>query len=160
MFYTISSIKPICRKLHTFGHKLVLVTGFFDLLHSEHILFLQAAKKAGDFLIVAVESDARARALKGDNRPIQTQLTRATQLREYSDYIILLPDNFNNVSAYLTLLYAVHPAVYAVSSHTSHLNYKRQLVQRCGGVLQIVHKHNPKVSSTKLIRQGILSSHV
>ncbi|MFH2085243.1 MAG: adenylyltransferase/cytidyltransferase family protein [bacterium] len=80
MFYTISSIGPVCRKLHAAGCKLVLATGFFDLLHAEHIKFLAKAKAAGDILIVAVESDERARVLKGEGRPIEPQPVRCQHL--------------------------------------------------------------------------------
>src|SRR3990172_12032671 len=57
------------------GKKIVLVTGVFDLLHDEHRNFLKVAKKAGDFLIVGLESDTRVRALKGVGRPVHDQLT-------------------------------------------------------------------------------------
>lgn len=62
------------------GRKLVLTNGCFDLLHPGHVLFLQQAAALGDALFVAINSDASVRALKGPQRPIQTQLERATML--------------------------------------------------------------------------------
>src|SRR3989339_1270107 len=139
MFYTISSIAPLARQLHVEGKKIVLATGFFDLLHQEHINFLRKAKAAGDILIVAVESDERARKLKGEGRPIETQLLRCQHLLDLElpagpgpaghnniparpgpnghmvDYVIYLPNDFDNPVAFENLISAVRPYVYAVS---------------------------------------------
>jgi len=180
--YTIQTITPICRKLHAHklrqqpesqacvatDHKLVLVTGFFDLLHSEHINFLQKAREEGDILIVAVESDTRARHLKGEGRPIETQSVRAknllsltepiesTETRKVVDFVILLPDNFNTPDAHKSLIQAVHPDILAVSSHTKHQEKKSQLVTEFGGKLVVVHLHNPAISTTKIIAKNQL----
>ncbi len=58
------------------GLKIVLVTGVFDLLHQEHVIFLAKAKSGGDLLIVAIESDMRVKKIKGNDRPIQGQADR------------------------------------------------------------------------------------
>lgn len=160
MFYTISSIAPVCRKLHAAGRTLVLATGFFDLLHTEHITFLKRAKAVGDVLIVAVESDARARKIKGKGRPIEFQQTRCTKVTQCHggtvvDYVIALRDDFNNPAAYEELMHAVHPDVYAVSSHTSYQKLKQRLTEKYGGKLVVVHEFNPHISTTQIIK-GII----
>ena len=152
MFYTISSITPICHVLHTDGKKIVLATGFFDLLHEEHTNFLKKAKEAGDILVVAVESDARARELKGEGRPIETQSTRCQKLEPYADYIISLPRDFDHFEAYDSLMSAVRPEIYAVSSHTEHQKNKSFLAKKYGGRLVVVHEFNPDISTTLIIR--------
>ena len=144
---------PVCRQLSAVGQKVILATGFFDLLHQEHINFLRAAKKAGDILIVAVESDERARILKGEGRPIETQSTRLAKLEPYADYLISLGDDFNNPAAFESLIAAVKPTYLAVSSHTSHQEKKSALGEKYGGSLKIVHTHNPAVSTTNIINQ-------
>lgn len=151
MHYTIKTIKPVCDKLRAAGRQLVLVTGFFDLLHAEHINFLQKAKEAGDTLIVAVESDERARVLKGEGRPIETQSVRAEHLEPYANYIITLGPDFNNPIAFESLISAVRPAKLAVSSHTAHQDKKQALVSKYGGTLQVVYQHNDAVSTTKIL---------
>ena len=158
MFYTISSIEPVCSKLRSEGKKIVLATGFFDLLHAEHINFLQKAKSAGDILIVAVESDLRARETKGEGRPVETQSLRCEKVSHYADYIIALPDDFNNFDAYESLMSAVKPSLYAVSEHTTHIKSKTFLVEKYGGQLQVVHGFNPSISTTQLINQGIIDT--
>ena len=73
--------------------KKVLVGGCFDILHYGHIYFLKKAKKLGDTLIVALESDENTRKLKGPKRPIHTQKQRAEILKslKFVDEVILLP---------------------------------------------------------------------
>lgn len=158
MFYTISSIEPVCLKLRGESKKIVLATGFFDLLHSEHINFLQKAKSAGDVLIVAVESDLRAKEAKGEGRPIETQSLRCKKVSQYVDYVIALPDDFNNFDAYESLMAAIKPSIYAVSEHTAHIKSKTFLVEKYGGQLQVVHAFNPSISTTQLINQGIIDT--
>lgn len=153
MFYTISSIAPVCAQLHAEGKKIVLATGFFDLLHQEHVNFLSKAKGAGNILIVGVESDARARQLKGEGRPVETQAIRCQKVAAYTDYVIALSDDFDSQSAYESLMSAIRPAVYAVSSHTQFLDNKRLLTEKYGGQLVVVHHWNPSISSTKIIRE-------
>ncbi len=52
------------------GERLVMTNGCFDLLHEGHVAYLQAARKLGDRLIVAVNDDDSVRRLKGDDRPV------------------------------------------------------------------------------------------
>ncbi len=153
MLYTIESVSPLCRQLHLDGKKIVLATGFFDLLHQEHINFLTKAKAAGDILIVAVESDARAQKLKGEGRPVETQTIRCAHVASYSNYVIALPADFDHFEAYDSLMAAVRPNIYAVSSHTDHLPNKAFLTEKYGGKLVVVHDFNPVVSTTKLLSQ-------
>jgi cytidyltransferase-like protein len=169
MFYTIKSITPLCQKFHKEGKTLVLATGFFDLLHTEHLNFLRKAKAAGDILIVAVESDERARLLKGEGRPIETQQVRCAHLLTLTtpgvisqhnetpgisnlvDYVIALGDDFDHFESYDSLMSAIRPEVYAVSSHTNHQQNKAFLTEKYGGRLVVVHDLNPKISTTKII---------
>ena len=152
MFHTIASIAPICHDLRSKNYKLVLVTGFFDLLHAEHLNFLRKAKAVGDILIVAVESDKRARITKGEGRPIETQQLRCQKLSKHADYVIALPSDFDNFEAYNSLMSAIRPQIYAVSSHTSHQKTKDFLVEKYGGKLVVVHNFNPEISTTQIIQ--------
>ena len=60
--------------------KLVLTIGCFDLLHTGHVRYLEEARGCGDALIVAVNSDASVRELKGTDRPLNGELDRAEVL--------------------------------------------------------------------------------
>ncbi|OIN03767.1 bifunctional D-glycero-beta-D-manno-heptose-7-phosphate kinase/D-glycero-beta-D-manno-heptose 1-phosphate adenylyltransferase HldE [Oceanisphaera psychrotolerans] len=54
------------------GEKIVMTNGCFDILHAGHVSYLNHARQLGDRLIVAVNTDASVRALKGDGRPVNT----------------------------------------------------------------------------------------
>lgn len=62
------------------GRRVVLTNGVFDLLHTGHLYYLQKARALGDALIIAINSDASVRALKGPLRPVQTEEQRAYAL--------------------------------------------------------------------------------
>jgi rfaE bifunctional protein nucleotidyltransferase chain/domain len=62
------------------GKKLVLTNGCFDLLHAGHVRYLEEARRLGDALIVAVNSDASVRELKGPDRPLNMEQDRAEVL--------------------------------------------------------------------------------
>ncbi len=62
------------------GGKVGFTNGCFDLLHPGHISTLQQAKEACDYLVVAINSDASVKRLKGPSRPVQDETARATIL--------------------------------------------------------------------------------
>lgn len=57
--------------------RLVFTNGVFDLLHTGHVDVLLAARRAGDALVVGVNSDASVQRLKGPGRPVRNQAERA-----------------------------------------------------------------------------------
>ncbi len=58
------------RQAQAHGERIVMTNGCFDILHAGHVRYLQEAAQLGDRLVVAVNSDASVRRLKGDSRPI------------------------------------------------------------------------------------------
>lgn len=62
------------------GRRLVLTNGCFDLLHAGHVALLEQARAHGDLLVVAINSDASVRALKGAPRPLLPEAERAELL--------------------------------------------------------------------------------
>jgi rfaE bifunctional protein nucleotidyltransferase chain/domain len=62
-------IHAIVGALRTLGLKVVLTSGSFDIIHEGHSMYLEAARRFGDFLIVGVDSDEKIRARKGTHRP-------------------------------------------------------------------------------------------
>ena len=72
------------------GGRRVFTNGVFDILHVGHVRYLQAARALGDCLIVGLNSDASARALKGERRPLVPQGERAELLAALAcvDYVI------------------------------------------------------------------------
>jgi D-beta-D-heptose 7-phosphate kinase/D-beta-D-heptose 1-phosphate adenosyltransferase len=62
------------------GRRVVLTNGCFDLLHPGHLALLEAARAEGDLLVVAINSDASLRDLKGTGRPLVPERERAEAL--------------------------------------------------------------------------------
>jgi D-beta-D-heptose 7-phosphate kinase/D-beta-D-heptose 1-phosphate adenosyltransferase len=62
------------------GKRIVFTNGCFDLLHAGHLSLLNGAAKQGDVLVLAINSDASVRRLKGAERPLVPQAERATML--------------------------------------------------------------------------------
>jgi D-beta-D-heptose 7-phosphate kinase/D-beta-D-heptose 1-phosphate adenosyltransferase len=63
------------------GCRVVLTNGCFDILHPGHVALLEAARREGDRLIVAINSDASVARLKGAGRPLLPAAERAEALR-------------------------------------------------------------------------------
>jgi D-beta-D-heptose 7-phosphate kinase/D-beta-D-heptose 1-phosphate adenosyltransferase len=90
------------------GKKVVFTNGCFDILHLGHIKYLEQAAALGDKLIIAVNSDASVRKLKGLKRPIFPQKGRARLVAalECVDYVIIF-----NADTPLNLIKALKPDV-------------------------------------------------
>ncbi|MDO9757904.1 bifunctional D-glycero-beta-D-manno-heptose-7-phosphate kinase/D-glycero-beta-D-manno-heptose 1-phosphate adenylyltransferase HldE [Glaesserella parasuis] len=63
-------LKVIVKQSKTRGEKIVMTNGCFDILHPGHVSYLENARKLGDRLIVAVNTDESVKRLKGESRPI------------------------------------------------------------------------------------------
>lgn len=79
------------RDLQRRGRRVVFANGCFDLLHPGHVLLLERAKRLGDALVVAVNSDRSVKALKGPARPVLPQRARATLVAALAsvDYVTI-----------------------------------------------------------------------
>tara|TARA_Y100000816_G_C25980253_1_gene511785 strand:+ start:467 stop:949 length:483 start_codon:yes stop_codon:yes gene_type:complete len=86
----LDSLKKICLELREHGKKIIFTNGCFDILHSGHIHSLVEAKKNGDILIVAINSDKSVKKIKGKSRPIIHESNRSLILSclYFVDYII------------------------------------------------------------------------
>jgi rfaE bifunctional protein nucleotidyltransferase chain/domain len=71
-------------ELRALGRRLVFTNGCFDLLHVGHVRYLAEARRLGDALLVAINSDASVRALKGAGRPVMKEAERAEILAALS----------------------------------------------------------------------------
>lgn len=74
---TLQEAKEECDRLKGLGEKIVFTNGCFDIIHPGHTRYLHSARKSGDYLIVAVNSDRSVKAIKGQKRPILPQQVRA-----------------------------------------------------------------------------------
>lgn len=87
---TKNQLKQILVKLKQQGKKIVFTNGCFELIHAGHIGYLNKAKKLGNILVVAVNTDSSIRKLKGKKRPIVSQKDRMEVLSALHciDYVV------------------------------------------------------------------------
>ena len=87
-------LKKILEKHKSVGKKIAFTNGCFDILHVGHVRYLNEAKSLADILVVAVNSDASVRKIKGDKRPLVPQNERAEVLSalEFVDYIVIFDE--------------------------------------------------------------------
>jgi D-glycero-beta-D-manno-heptose 1-phosphate adenylyltransferase len=124
---------------------IVLANGCFDTLHVGHIRYLEGARREGDILAVAVNSDSSVCALKGASRPILPETARAALVGALRavDYVVLF--NEPNVEA---LLEDLHPNVHAKGTdYTADSVPERATSARLGIRVAIVG--DPKDHSTR-----------
>lgn len=137
--------------------KIVLVGGCFDVLHPGHVIFLEKAKKAGDRLIVLLESDEKVKILKGVNRPAHTQKSRAKVLSalKFVDLVISLPF-MENEAEYDRLIAKIKPDIIATTyGHASASHYQRS-AKLVGAKLKYVTKFIGNHSTTRLLKKNLV----
>ncbi len=77
---SLAAVVRAVRRVQAEGRRVVFTNGCFDLLHRGHIRYLERARALGDFLVVAINSDASVRRLKGPARPVVPAESRAEVL--------------------------------------------------------------------------------
>lgn len=118
------------------GERIVLANGCFDLLHVGHVRYLEGARRQGDILVVAVNSDASERRLKGPARPVLPERARAELVAALAavDYVLLFGEP--DVEG---LLEALQPDVHAKGTdYTAETVPERALAARLGIRVAIV----------------------
>src|SRR5688572_18331626 len=129
------------------GRTISLANGCFDLLHVGHVRYLQGAATEADRLVVAINSDASTRALKGEGRPILDQHARAELVAALAcvDYVVIFDDP--TVDRLLNLL---KPDVHCKGTdYTLETVPERETVRAYGGRVAIVG--DPKDHSTRAL---------
>ena len=134
------------------GESITLANGGFDLLHVGHVRFLRGAKDLGGRLVVAVNSDASVRALKGAGRPLVPAEERAEILAALADVdaVVIFPEP--DVRA---LIREIRPDVHAKGTdYTAETVPERDEVLACGGRVEIVGD-SKEHSTTDIIRSRL-----
>jgi rfaE bifunctional protein nucleotidyltransferase chain/domain len=134
------------------GDTITLANGGFDLLHVGHVRYLRAAKQLGGRLVVAVNSDASVRALKGEGRPLIPADERAEILAALADVDAVVIFSEPDVRA---IIREIRPDVHAKGTdYASETVPERAEVIACGGRVEIVG--DPKDhSTTEMIRSRL-----
>ena len=139
------SVRQAVAQLRREAKRVVLANGCFDTLHVGHVRYLSGARREGDALIVAVNSDSSVRALKGPGRPILEEQARAQLVAALRDVDFVLLFGEPNVER---LLEELRPDVHAKGTdYTAENVPERTTSGRLGIRVAIVG--DPKSHSTR-----------
>jgi D-glycero-beta-D-manno-heptose 1-phosphate adenylyltransferase len=136
------------------GERIVLANGNFDLLHVGHVRYLRGAKELGGKLLVAINSDASVRALKGEGRPVMPEQERAEIVAALGDVdaVVIFPEL--DVRA---LIREIRPDIHAKGTdYTVESVPERDTVAECGGRVAIVGDAKDH-STSEIIRSRLPS---
>ena len=157
-----AALAALLRERRATGQSVVFTNGCFDLLHLGHVRYLQEARSLGDLLVVGLNSDDSARALKGPNRPLVPQAERAEVLAALAcvDYVTI----FDEITA-VALVETLRPDVYVKggdyampgsAAQPTAINYAKlpeaAPVLAAGGQVRLI-PYVPGHSTTELIER-------
>jgi D-glycero-beta-D-manno-heptose 1-phosphate adenylyltransferase len=147
---TRDQLKRRVEKWRKSGEKVTLANGCFDVLHVGHVRYLQAAKKLGGKLIVAVNSDESVRVLKGEGRPHIPEDERAEIISALAvvDAVVIFPE-----PDVRPLIREIHPDIQAKGTdYTVESVPERDVVAEFGGRVEIVGDRKDH-SATEVLRK-------
>jgi rfaE bifunctional protein nucleotidyltransferase chain/domain len=145
------TLKALVRDHKMRGQTVVFANGCFDILHVGHIRYLEAAREQGDCLIVAVNSDASVRRLKGTGRPVLDEKARAhlvAALRAV-DYVIIFAE-----PSVAQLLEDLRPDVHAKGTDYTVETVPEHAVAKELGI-RIAIVGDPKNHSTRVMLETL-----
>ncbi|MFI3285218.1 MAG: bifunctional D-glycero-beta-D-manno-heptose-7-phosphate kinase/D-glycero-beta-D-manno-heptose 1-phosphate adenylyltransferase HldE [Rikenellaceae bacterium] len=89
------SLNELMESLRKRNKKVVFTNGCFDILHRGHVTYLEETKSHGDILILGLNSDSSVKRLKGEGRPINDEVSRATVMAALSsvDYVVIFDED-------------------------------------------------------------------
>lgn len=129
-------IAGFCRVLREGGQRVVFTNGCFDILHAGHVRYLAKARSFGDCLVLGLNTDSSVRRIKGENRPVNSELDRAEVAGALKavDYVVL----FDEPTAE-ELIRQVHPDIYVKGGdYTVETLPEGQIVLGYGGRVELV----------------------
>lgn len=150
-YFPLEELQVVLQKERTNHKTIALANGGFDLLHIGHVRYLKGAKAVADILVVALNSDASLKKLKGETRAILDQESRIQLLAAFAcvDYVTL----FNETTVDHVLL-TLKPDFHCKGSdYTVDTVPERETVKSYGGQIAIVG--GEKIRSTSIVIEEI-----
>ena len=136
--------------LRGLGYRIVLTSGSFDLIHLGHVKYLAKAKELGEILVVGVDSAAKLRRRKGEDRPMVPEVERLELLAHQRPVDIIFLKDVDEER--WGLIKAVRPDVLVVSEDHGYSEADQQaLLEFCGRVE--VLERQASVTTSERIRQ-------
>ena len=149
IFYSRSDLIAARAEWKQAGQTVVFTNGCYDLLHPGHVRLLEQARSLGDILILALNSDASVRRLKGPSRPLIPEQDRAelAACLEAVDAVTLFDEDTPR-----ELIAAVLPDVLVKGADWSHFIAGREEVEAAGGRV-MAQPLEPGYSTTGIVEQ-------
>ena len=138
----LAKLEATCQEWREAGADLVTTNGCFDVLHAGHIRLLRAAREHGDRLVVGLNSDSSVRELKGEDRPLVTEVERAATLAAlpFVDWVQIFAEATPD-----EVLRVVHPDVHVKGGdYRAEDLPEHELIRNLGGRIEII----PEVRGT------------
>lgn len=133
---TRDAVGALARVWRSEGRRIVFTNGCFDLLHAGHVQLLARAAELGDVLVVAVDTDASVRELKGDRRPIIGEHERMSIIGALAGVDAVVPFHHTELAA---LIDAVAPDVLVKGGdYVADEIVGAESVRARGGVVELV----------------------
>jgi D-glycero-beta-D-manno-heptose 1-phosphate adenylyltransferase len=131
-------ITEIVSSLRVLGMKVVLTSGSFDILHEGHSMYLEAARRFGDFLIVGLDSDEKVRARKGAGRPAVPELERLRMVTHQRGVGLVTLKGLGDPK--WALIQAVRPDVLVVTKETYTAEEIAELEAKYCGRVEVLER--------------------
>ncbi len=147
---TLEEMTRTVTHLKGLGYRVVLTSGSFDLIHLGHVKYLGRAKELGDVLAVGVDSDAKIRRRKGEDRPMVPEGERLELLAHQRpvDLIFLKQDG----EAPWALIKAVQPDVLVLTADHSYGEEDLRALGELCGKIEVIERQT-SVTTSERIRQ-------
>jgi rfaE bifunctional protein nucleotidyltransferase chain/domain len=143
-------ITAIVQALRTLGLKVVLTSGSFDIIHEGHSMYLEAARRFGDFLIVGLDSDEKISARKGPHRPAVPEMERLRMVTHQRGVGLVTLKHLQHER--WQLIKAVRPDVLVATEETYTAADIAELEERYCGRVEVLGRMATVSTSARLRR--------
>jgi D-glycero-beta-D-manno-heptose 1-phosphate adenylyltransferase len=147
---SLEEMTRVVSHLRGLGYRIVLTSGSFDLIHLGHVKYLARAKELGGILVVGVDSDAKIRRRKGDDRPMVPENERLELLAHQRpvDLIYLKGED----DPQWGLIKAVEPEVLVLTADHSYTDAQLDALREVVGEVVVLERQS-SVTTSERIRQ-------
>src|SRR5262249_37449833 len=143
-------IGAIVGALRTLGLKVVLTSGSFDILHEGHSMYLEAARRFGDFLIVGLDSDEKIRARQRPHRPGVREMARLRRVPPQRGAGLVTRKHLHDER--WRLIKPIRPAVLGATADTYTRAEIAELEERYCGRVEVLERMATVSTSARLRR--------
>jgi D-beta-D-heptose 7-phosphate kinase/D-beta-D-heptose 1-phosphate adenosyltransferase len=129
-------IEKFCRDIRNQKKTIVTTNGCFDILHLGHVEYLQKASELGDVLIVGINSQESVRRIKGNNRPVTSEIGRISIVAAlgFVDYCVVF-----NEDTPVELLKRIKPDIHVKGGDYNPDDLiEKKVIEDNGGIVKIL----------------------